>query len=82
MTNADYLKHNTFAQRLAIALEVSRISQTELCGRTGIDGSVMSHYVNGGRKPGLDNLAAMLPHLKVDPAWLICGAHQSDRSKA
>lgn len=64
----------TFSARLRIALECEGVSQRELARLTGIDESNISHYISGERKPGADNIAAILKALPLtDARWLLGG---------
>ncbi len=69
---ADWLGDMTkFSNRLLMAIEVSSISQTELAKLSGINPTQINHFINSDREPTLRNLAKMMPHLKVNAAWLI-----------
>ena len=61
----------TFANRLKNALEIKKISQTELSKRTGIDKSLISNYVSGKYKAKSQNLYAIASALGVAEAWLM-----------
>lgn len=67
----------SFKDRLRIALEKEGITQRELASRTEIDEANISHYLSGERKPGLDNIGAILQALpSADARWLIAGEGQ------
>ena len=65
----------TFGQRLRIAIEQhQQITLTDFCGRTGFSQSMLSHYVSGIYKPGLDSLTTMIKALpETNIGWLITG---------
>ena len=56
-----------FNERLKEAIAMREITQTELSKRTGIDKSIISHYISGSYKAKSDNLYA----LDVSEPWLM-----------
>ncbi len=60
-----------FAARLKRAMEERRLSQKELCARTGIPKSAMSQYCSGIIRPKQKRTRLLAETLGVSPAWLI-----------
>jgi len=57
--------------RLMELLEVSKLSQTELCNKCGLNKSALSNYLNGDREPRQDKLSLIADAFGIDPAWLM-----------
>lgn len=57
--------------RLAQALAIRGVKQSELCAKTGIPKSAMSQYVSGAFEPKQDRLQLIAQALYVDPVWLM-----------
>jgi transcriptional regulator with XRE-family HTH domain len=47
------------SQRLVRFLETSKTSQTDFATKAGLLASMISHYCNGSRRPGLDAALAI-----------------------
>ncbi|MDR8102494.1 helix-turn-helix domain-containing protein [Burkholderia cenocepacia] len=63
-----------FNERLRIAIWNECINQRELAKCSEIDEANISHYLSGERKPGLDNIQAILRALpNTDARWLLGG---------
>ncbi len=60
-----------FNERLKEAIAMREITQTELSKRTGIDKSIISHYISGSYKAKSDNLYALAKALDVSEPWLM-----------
>lgn len=65
------MKRSTFDQRFKEALEIRRMTQTELHERTGISKGSISTYLKGTWKPKQDKVDLIAQALRVDPAWLM-----------
>ena len=59
------------AARIAAALYLRKMKQTELCEKTGISKSRMSQYIHGKFEPKQDGIRAMAEALCVNEAWLM-----------
>lgn len=66
---------STFGQRLRIAIEQhQQITLTAFCERTGFSQSMLSHYLSGVYKPGLDSIVKMVEALPgTNIGWLLTG---------
>lgn len=61
----------TFAQRLRQLLDVTGISQAELCRQTDISKSRMSHYMSGHWEAKQDGIYAICKATGVEYDWLM-----------
>ena len=59
------------SKRIARALSVRQMKQTELCEKAGIPKSSLSLYLSGAYVPKQDRLYLMAQALNVDPVWLM-----------
>ena len=59
------------SKRIARALSVRQMKQTELCEKAGIPKSSLSLYLSGAYEPKQDRLYLMAQALSVDPVWLM-----------
>ena len=66
----DEYKENKVADRLSIALKKSRMTQSELAEKTGINFSTISSYVSGRFEPKRTPLMKLAEALDVSPTWL------------
>lgn len=57
--------------RIAKALSVRNMKQSELCEKTKIPKSAISQYLSGAFEPKQDRLLLIAKALEVDPAWLM-----------
>ena len=57
--------------RLAQALSIRGMKQSELCIKTGIPKSAVSQYISGAFEPKQDRLSLIAQALDVDPVWLM-----------
>lgn len=62
---------STCAKRLATALNIKRMKQSELCQITKIPKSAVSQYVSGAFEPKQDRIYLMAKALDVSEAWLM-----------
>lgn len=62
---------STFAERLAEAMKIRELTQTDLHERTGINKSSISTYLKGEYKAKHDKVDLLAIALRVDPAWLM-----------
>ena len=62
---------STFAKRLAEAMKIRELTQTDLHERTGINKSSISTYLKGDYKAKHDKVDLLAIALHVDPAWLM-----------
>lgn len=60
-----------FSDRLRIARERRGLNQAELAKRAGLQGSAISHFETGGRKPSFDNLRRLADALEVTTDYLL-----------
>ena len=63
-------KVSSFAERLKDQLNEKGLSSAELSRLTGIDRSLISHYVHGNKFPKIDNVRRIANVLYVSPEWL------------
>ncbi len=59
------------AERIAYALTVRKMTQTELCKKTGIPKSAMSQYIKGSFEPKQNRVYLISKALDVSEAWLM-----------
>jgi transcriptional regulator with XRE-family HTH domain len=57
--------------RLARALAIRGMKQSELCEKTKIPKSAISQYLSGSFEPKQDRLHVIAQALNVDPVWLM-----------
>jgi transcriptional regulator with XRE-family HTH domain len=57
--------------RIAKALAIRGMKQSELCEKTSIPKSAISQYVSGAFEPKQDRVFLISQALNVDPAWLM-----------
>ena len=60
-----------FHERLKYAMNLSGLTQTDLCQKTKIPKSAMSQYISGAFKPKDDRTFLLAKALNVDEAWLM-----------
>ena len=60
-----------FHERLKYAMNLSGLTQTDLCKKTKIPKSAMSQYISGAFKPKDDRTFLLAKALNVDEAWLM-----------
>ena len=65
------VKVSTFAQRLAEAMKIREVSQTELHERTGINKSSISTYLKGGYEARQNKVYEIARALNVSEPWLM-----------
>lgn len=61
----------TCAHRIADALAIRRMKQSELCILADVPKSSLSLYLSGAYEPKQDRLYDMAKALRVDEAWLM-----------
>lgn len=59
------------SKRIAKALSIRNMKQSELCERTKIPKSAISQYLSGAFEPKQDRLHIIAKALDVDPVWLM-----------
>ena len=59
------------ATRIAKALSIRGMRQSELCEKTKIPKSAISQYVSGAFEPKQDRVFLISQALNVDPVWLM-----------
>ena len=64
-------KTESCSARIARALEIRGMRQTELCKQAQVPKSSLSLYLSGAYEPRQDRLYAMATVLRVDPVWLM-----------
>ena len=62
---------NDFNERLKQAMQLKKITQSELCERTGIPKSAMSQYVSGAFAPKQERTFLIAKALDVNESWLL-----------
>ena len=60
-----------FTERMARAMFMKGIRQSEIVYKTGIDKGSISSYINGRYKPSADNIAKIADALGVTSDWLL-----------
>lgn len=61
---------NIFAQRLKQAMDEQRVTQTDLCTKTGLGKSSVSQYVSGKNIPNGVRMKMLADALNVSSDWL------------
>lgn len=61
---------NIFSQRLKQAMDEQRVTQTDLCTKTGLGKSSVSQYVSGKNIPNGVRMKMLADALNVSPDWL------------
>ena len=61
----------TCSKRLAQALAIKGMKQSELCDRANVPKSSLSLYLSGAYEPRQDRIYEMATVLDVDPVWLM-----------
>lgn len=74
------MKISNFAKRLKEAMDIRKISQTELHEKTGIGKPSINAYLKGEYKAKQDKVDLIAEALNVDPTWLIGYDVPMDRS--
>lgn len=64
-------KIDTCANRIALALDLRKMKQSELCAKTNIPKSAMSQYISGNFEPKQDRLFLIAKALDVNEVWLM-----------
>lgn len=59
------------SKRLAEALHIRNMKQSELCKRTNIPKSAISQYISGVFEPKQDRIYIIANALNIDPVWLM-----------
>lgn len=57
--------------RIAIALSMRNMKQSELCEKTNIPKSAMSQYISGAYEPKQDRIYTIAKALNVSEVWLM-----------
>lgn len=65
------MKISNFAKRLKEAMDIRKISQTELHEKTGVGKPSINAYLKGEYKAKQDKVDLIAEALNVDPTWLI-----------
>ena len=65
------MKISSSKERIKELMEYFGINQTELCGKTGLQKSALSNYLNGDREPRQDQISIIVDPFNVNPAWLM-----------
>ena len=65
------MKISNFAKRLKEAMDIRKVSQTELHEKTGIGKPSINAYLKGEYKAKQDKADLIAEALSVDPTWLI-----------
>lgn len=60
-----------FPERLKAARELRGFNQDQLAERSDLQGSAISHFETGGRKPSFDNLKRLADALGVSTDYLL-----------
>ncbi len=62
--------------KIAEAIKLSGLTQTELASRLGVNQATISHYVKGDKLPALDTLANLCMILDLDANDILCLTNQ------
>ena len=62
---------DTCSKRIAKALSLRNMKQSDLCNITGIPKSAMSQYISGAFEPRQDRIFLIANALDVSEAWLM-----------
>ena len=65
------MKISNFAKKLKEAMDIRKVSQTELHEKTGIGKPSINAYLKGEYKAKQDKVDLIAEALRVDPTWLI-----------
>lgn len=60
-----------FQDRLRLAREARKLTQSELAEKAGFQPSAISHFETGGRTPSFDNLKRLADALNVSTDYLL-----------
>ena len=60
-----------FQDRLRLAREARKLTQSELAEKAGLQPSAVSHFETGGRSPSFDNLKRLADALDVSTDYLL-----------
>jgi transcriptional regulator with XRE-family HTH domain len=60
-----------FCKRLKQAMQLRKMSQTDICEKTGIPKSAMSQYVSGAFEPKQERTFLLANALNINEAWLM-----------
>lgn len=69
------------SERIATALSIRNMKQSELCERTKIPKSAISQYISGAFEPKQDRIYLIAKTLNVSEAWLMGYDVPMDRQK-
>lgn len=58
-------------QRIRELMDYYKLSQSDLCKRTGLQKSALSNYLNGDREPRQDQISLIADPFNINPAWLM-----------
>ncbi len=67
------------ADRIKLALEIRKMTQSDLCRKTGISKATVSQYTSGKYEPGQERTEIIANALDVSEAWLMGFDAQMDR---
>lgn len=67
-----------FPERLRAARDLRGLNQDQLAERSGLQGSAISHFETGGRKPSFDNLKRLADALGVSTDYLLGRANDPE----
>ena len=58
--------------KLAEAIKLSGMTQTEIAKKIGVSQQTVSHYLKGDKFPALDTFANLCDALDLDPTDILC----------
>ena len=65
------MQNETFSKRLRKALELNNMTQSELASKSGLDKSLISHYLAGRYNAKQDKITILSNVLNVSETWLM-----------
>lgn len=65
--------HEGIGRRLIAARQAAGLQAVELAEAAGVAQNALSNWENGSRRPSIDQLAYLLPILKVSSDWIYFG---------
>lgn len=67
----DFMKKDTFANRLKQAMNIRNLKQIDIVNKTKIDKTLLNKYLKGISEPKQDNLSTLAEALDVNEVWLM-----------
>ena len=72
---------NNFGIRLKAAMEIRKMSASELSKQSGVGKNLISYYIHGKYLAKQDKVYLLAKALDVDPGWLMTGKKQKSEEE-